>query len=643
MVRRNIPVVVDTYLWLSDQASEETRSIAVASHEWFRWLADEQNKSFSFRQDGATMTVRHERQRNGWYWYAYRKPAGRIYKAYLGRPAEITLQRLIEAATMLGQKADNDILSLQASQGQITQNTLHSLSEPLLAEKFIIPVTAATIPRPHLYARMTAGTQSKLVILSASAGYGKTSLLSSWCQQQGRTSNAAHAWVSLDILDNDPRVFWTHILTALNMAQPGLAASALALLHASRIKTTGMLYVIKTLLNACQQLTRDIVLLLDNYHTIQADELQQELTFLLDHLPARLHLVLAGRTDPPLPLARLRVEGVLTELRHADLRFNASETEFLLTKQHDAATAQKEYIQLTAQTEGWIAGIQLAARHLNEGEGTTFTKNRYLQEYLIEEVLLKQTPEIQQFLLQTSILERLQAPLCDALREQDNSQLLLETIEQLNLFIVPLDEEGQCYRYHTLFAEALRHRLQRTQATLVRDLHRRASRWYEVQGQLVSAIYHATQVADSENVKRLLDLKISADEVKTASQRKQTTTHWIDFIAVPEQTITPPLDYVTTPHTSLILLDPDRAILQKSSMAIRSAEEAEDDTLLEPLTRRERDVLQQLLRGASNREIAQSLIISEGTVKKHVSNICSKLGVQSRTQAMAKSISLALL
>lgn len=602
MARKHIPVVVDEYLWLSEQTVNTVReAIALESHDWYRWLADEQHLSFSFRHHDRAITARHERQRNGWYWYAYCKRNGQMHKTYLGRPGELTAARLRHGATVLSTKA---ALHTHSQKKPVLTNSLHNL---ILAEKFSVPITnTRLISRLHLLECLTRGAKSKLVLLSASAGYGKTTLLSAWCTNS-RLYNPqnACAWISLDINDDDSLTFWAHVLTALNRVQENIAVEPLALLRNAQAST--VLNALKMLINKCQILSSDITLILDNYHTIQTPAIQRALAFLLEHLPARLHLVIASRENPPLPLTRLRLQSSLTELSNTDLRFSTEETAQLLTTIMQRPISANECLPLTEYTEGWIAGIQLAAMHVQNSSRFTETlasglsKNRYILDYLIEDVFLRQASDIQHFLLQTSVLDRFTSSLCDAVREQADSQIQLEKLERLNMFLIPLDQQGQWYRYHHLFAQALRHHLHSNYPAEILNLHRQASIWYEEHDLLTPAVQHATHAHDIDTVQRL--------------QRQQ--------------------DAVYQSSCMLLASDPDLTRISQPLQTTMSP--SEPNLLLEPLTKREHDVLQQLLQGASNREIAQCLIISEGTVKKHVSNICSKLGVQSRTQVVVRS------
>jgi LuxR family maltose regulon positive regulatory protein len=404
---------------------------------------------------------------------------------------------------------------------------------PLLAAKLAIPPPRASlVPRPHLIERLQGGLRGPLTLLAAPPGCGKTSLLSAWrASPRGRAMLLA--WVALDAGDNDPLRFWSYILSALDGLAPG-AAAALALLEAPQPPPIEV--VLTPVLNALSDTPKEMVLALDDYHVITERAIHQGVGFLLEHLPSHLHLLLASRADPPLPLARLRASGAVTELRAADLRFSAPEAAAFLTEVMGLPLDTAAIAALEARTEGWIAGLQLAALSLQgrPAEGmaafiAAFTgSHRHVVDYLVEEVLERQAAAVQTFLLRTSILDRLCAPLCAAVvgaeEEQEGSdavcpdspdmanrrmimaaQRVLEGLERGNVFVVGLDEERQRYRYHHLFAEVLRSRVQQVQPRLVPELHRRASAWFERQGLTRDAIAHALAAGSHERAAVLLE------------------------------------------------------------------------------------------------------------------------------------------
>jgi len=383
----------------------------------------------------------------------------------------------------------------------------------LLVTKLAIPpVRSDLVARPRLTNQLQLGIRRPFTLIAAPAGFGKTTVLSAWLEDAPFSA----AWVSLERGDDDLIRFWPYVFTALERVHPGSGASALALLQGSDPQQLPPIETILTVwINGLAALPHEMVLILDDYHLITAQPIHQSVTYLVDHLPHRLHLVMATRADPPLPLARLRTRGHLTEIRAADLRFTSEETTAFLTRTLGLHLSGEDIAALEARTEGWIAGLQLAALSMQGRKDiSAFLKaftgsQRYIIDYLAEEVLARQPEPVQTFLLQTAILERLQGSLCEAVIGEHggeaSGQAMLEQVEQANLFLTPLDDERLWYRYHQLFAEALRHRLQRKDPTLVPELHRRASAWYEQQGLTHDAVHHALAATDFAQAARLIE------------------------------------------------------------------------------------------------------------------------------------------
>ena len=332
------------------------------------------------------------------------------------------------------------------------------------------------------------------------------------------------AWVSLDQSDNDPALFWAYFIAALQTVQPGAGDSALSLLHSPQPPSIEAL--LGTLVNEISTISRDpstdspiesgsstghsFVVVLDDYHVIDAQPVHSGITFLLDHLPPQVHLVIVGRSDPPLPLARLRGRGEMTELRASDLRFTPDEAAAFLNEAMGLDLSAQDVETLETRTEGWIAGLQLAALSMRGREdvsgfiGAFAGDDRYIVDYLVEEVLQRQPERVRSFLLQTSILERLSGPLCDAVTGHDDGKGVLEALERGNLFVVPLDDNRQWYRYHHLFADVLRAHSTDEEPDLEPTLRRRAAAWFEDHGMAAEAIEQAHAAGDHENVARLL-------------------------------------------------------------------------------------------------------------------------------------------
>ena len=388
---------------------------------------------------------------------------------------------------------------------------------PLLETKLYVPRSRrALVPRPRLSERLDQGTASKLTLVSAPAGFGKTTLLTEWLAA-GPAAPADErlvAWLSLDRGDNDPVSFWTYVIAALRTVASGVGDSALALLQAPRsppIET-----VLTALLNDLGATAGDIVLVLDDYHVVDARDVQDGMAFLLDHLPPQLHVVIAGRADPALPLARLRGRGELVEIRAAELRFTPDEAAAYLTEMMGLRLTAGDVAALEARTEGWIAALQLAALSMQGRDDVAgfiagfAGDDRYVVDYLVEEVLQRQPDRVQAFLLQTSILGRLSGSLCDAVTGQGGGKAMLEALDRGNLFLVPLDDRRRWYRYHHLFADVLHARLLDERPGQVPDLHRRASAWYEQNGEPAEAIGHALAAGDFGRAADLVELAIPA-------------------------------------------------------------------------------------------------------------------------------------
>ncbi len=394
---------------------------------------------------------------------------------------------------------------------------------PILTTKlYIPPPRPRVVSRPRLIGRLDAGLAAgaRLTLISASAGFGKTTLVSAWVTAltrpplpAGAEPGARAAWLSLDAGDNDPATFVTYLVAALQTAAPGIGAGALALLHAPQSQPPPFELLLTTLLNELSALPGRFILALDDAHMIEAPALSQALAFLIEHLPPHTHLVIATREDPPFPLARWRVRGQLTELRAADLRFTPAEAAEFLNQAMGLDLSAADIAALETRTEGWIAGLQLAALSMQGCADTasfiqSFTgSHHFVLDYLLEEVLQKQSAGVQAFLLRTSILGRLCGPLCDAvlLAPPASGQTTLEYLEHANLFIIPLDHERRWYRYHHLFGDLLRQRLgQGLAAAEIAELHIRASQWYEDHALEVEAFQHAAAANDIERAERLI-------------------------------------------------------------------------------------------------------------------------------------------
>ena len=345
-----------------------------------------------------------------------------------------------------------------------------------------------------------------LTLVSAPAGFGKTTLLAQWLTE----SSTPAAWLSLESEDNEPERFLSYLIATLQTLDSGIGTTALSLLHTPQPAPPETLLAMLTNDLASTDVG-DFALVLDDYHVITAQPLHQSMAFLLEHLPSHVHLILATRADPPLPLARLRARGQLTELRAAELRFATEEASAFLRAVTGLDLSTEAIATLESRTEGWIAGLQFAALSLRgrtdiSGFLTSFTgSHRFVLDYLSEEVLAQQDTSVQTFLLHTSVLDRLSGPLCEAVTGQGGGQAMLEALERANLFVVSLDDERGWYRYHHLFAEVLHSHLLQAEPALVPELHRRASTWFDQHGLAVEAVQHALAAPDVERVAHLIE------------------------------------------------------------------------------------------------------------------------------------------
>jgi LuxR family transcriptional regulator, maltose regulon positive regulatory protein len=402
------------------------------------------------------------------------------------------------------------------------------MSTPILATKlYVLPPQPRVVPRPRLTERLNESLHRRLTLISAPAGFGKTTLVSDWLAGAERPS----AWLSLDQGDSDPTRFLVYLVSALQTIAPSIGEGVLGALQSPQPPPTES--ILTALLNEISTIPDDFVLVLDDYHAVDAKPVDDALAFVLDHLPPQMHLIIATREDPHLPLSRLRARGQLAELRAADLRFTPSEAAEFLKGAMSLNLSPEDIAVLETRTEGWIAGLQLAALSMRGREDVAGLirafagDNRYIVDYLVEEVLQSQPERIRGFLLQTSILDRLSGPLCDAVTGQEEGNALLETLERGNFFVVPLDDKRQWYRYHHLFAEVLFAHLMQEQPGQVPTLHRRASEWYEQHGSAADAIRHALAAEDFERAADLVELAWPA----MRRSRQEATLHgWLETL-----------------------------------------------------------------------------------------------------------------
>jgi len=408
------------------------------------------------------------------------------------------------------------------------------MSTPILATKLYIPLPRAKIVLRHrLIERMNEGMHCKLTLISASAGFGKTTLISEWITGCKRPV----AWLSLDEGDNDPARFLMYLVAALQKIKANIGAGALAMLQSPQLPPTES--ILTNLLNDISTIADSFLMVLDDYHVIDSKPVDHALAFLIEHQPPQMHLVITTREDPQLPLSRLRARGQLTELRAADLRFSPAEAAEFLNRMMGLNLSSEDIAALEIRTEGWIAGLQLAALSLQGHTDTAgfiqaFTgSHRFVLDYLVEEVLQHQAEHLRSFLLKTAILDRFCPPLCNAVTESEDGKEILNILERRNMFLISLDDQRQWYRYHHLFTDVLQTHLNESQPEQVSSLHQRASAWYEQNGYPSDAIHHALAAKDFERAAGLIELAWPATEAGSIEPAK-----WLGWVKrLPEELV----------------------------------------------------------------------------------------------------------
>lgn len=481
------------------------------------------------------------------YWYAYRRHGPRMVKRYLGRGAELTLVRLEQVAAALALLQPAGVP--QDRPPDVPQAPAQAA--PILAPKLQPPrLPAALVARGRLHALLDAGRERRLTLVAAPAGFGKTTLVASWLRAQP----VAAAWVALDQADNDPIRFWRYLISACQTFEPGLGQTTLAMLAAALqppFEPRPQEMLLTPLLNELARRGEPALLVLEDYHVISSPLVHSGLAFLLEHLPAALHLIVITRSLPPLPLARLRARGEVCELQAADLRFSAEETGSFFLQTSRLVLDPGQIAQLDALLEGWAAGLRLLALALRGGApgpqiGQALAGfgggQRAVREYFIAEIVQALPAHVQAFLLRTAFLERLTGPLCDAVapepeRAPGRAAALLGELARANLFLEPLDDRGQWYRYHALFAEAMRYEArQRLGEQAVREVLLTASGWYAGQGMLAEAIEAALQAREWERaaglIERLAEGQQPVFELQQLHERGEYVTlrRWLETL-----------------------------------------------------------------------------------------------------------------
>jgi LuxR family maltose regulon positive regulatory protein len=397
---------------------------------------------------------------------------------------------------------------------------------PLLQTKLFVPLARPDlVPRPHLLNKLNGGLSGKLTLISAPAGYGKTTLLSDWIDQ----SDIPFCWLALEENDNDVVRFLTYFTAALQTIEAGIGEQIVSLLHSPQEVPYETILI--PLLNQVAQTGNHFALVLDDYHLIEGKDIQDALAFWLEHQPPTMHLVIASRSDPPLPLAKMRARREMMEVREADLRFSLDEADKLLNQVQNLNLSARDLQALTDRTEGWIVGLQMASFALMGNEDTSdyiqrFTgSHEYVADYLKDEVMNQLSDRVREFLLKTSILDRLTGRLCDAVANQTNSQHTLKQLKSSNLFLTSLDDESLWYQYHHLFADLLRQQLLESDADSVPSLYLRASHWFENNGYHPEAIEYALRGKHFERAIALIE-----QEAEQTLKRSEITTflQWIN-------------------------------------------------------------------------------------------------------------------
>ncbi|HEX6477763.1 MAG TPA: LuxR C-terminal-related transcriptional regulator [Ktedonobacteraceae bacterium] len=511
-------------------------NIVLDSPAWFGWLA--QVPSFAFSGKSGSYTARRETRHGDVYWYAYLRTGEKLTKKYLGKTSSLTIARLEDIAGLMQadqaasgrtfppaprMEHETDIpIATDGAKAPVVLTPRVPPSQqsdpltPLLATKLHVPrPRAQLVSRPELIERLQEGIQGPLTLVSAPAGFGKTTLLAQWLAESGTSV----AWLSLEPEDNEPTRFLMYLIAALQTLDPHIGRTGLTLLRMSPSMPpeTALTTLANDLVNRALD---DFALVLDDYHHITAEPIHRSVLFLLEHAPHQMHLILVTRADPPWPLARLRARGQLCEVRAAELRFASEEASTFLRAVMRLALSEEEIALLQSRTEGWIAGLQFAALSLRGRSDVSaylaaFTgSHRFVLDYLSEEVFARQDAPVQSFLLYTSVLDRLSAPLCDAVTGKPGSRAMLEALDHANLFLVSLDDERHWYRYHHLFADVLRGRLRQAEPALVPVLHRRASAWFEQHDMLAEAVQHALAAADFEHAAELIEQSYHAIGVR---------------------------------------------------------------------------------------------------------------------------------
>ncbi|NOK62080.1 MAG: hypothetical protein GFH27_549321n67 [Chloroflexi bacterium AL-W] len=587
MARTTPSVHDDTLVW---QTNNTRTVVIVGTSEWYAWL--DTISTFAFSSEQGSFTARKERrQRGGWYWKAYRKRAGKLYRCYLGKTEELSQDRLINAVQTLNERstktADTQSQTLLQPTNVdyryhdhfITRVQSHTMTANyhdvlLITKSTIPPLRQDIVPRKRLHTKLDQAITTKLTLVVAPAGYGKTTLLTEWITAWEKHADVTSVrpqitWLSLDESDNDPRRFWMYVAAAFAHIQPDIGHKVMTLLQSPQMRSIET--ILATLMNDLAASQQAIALVLDDYHLISTPEIHQTLTYFVERLPINVQLIIASRTEPPLPLARFRARREVTEIGGTDLRCTYDEAASLLHLVLHTELDTQDIRVLVNRTEGWMAGLQLAALSLQSSVDTATQlaslqgNDRYIWDYLIEEVLQQQSADVQRFLLHTSILDRLNVSLCDAVMGDQwerkaasghasikSGMSMLDYLERTNLFTIPLDNERRWYRYHHLFSDVLRTRLQTVDPAIMPTLHRRAAHWYEEHGLVTEAIHHALAAADYPHAGQLIE---QIAQTMLMHGEVVTLVRWLK--EMPEATMSPRL-YLSRAWIAMLYGNMDR-------------------------------------------------------------------------------------
>lgn len=541
MAQRTPYVKNGKLVYPADQCSQP---VDVESAEWWKILQKDTFRIFHYESDQGRFTARREKKCDKNYWYAYRVQQGKLIKAYLGKTANLTNKRLLDiaashfSATKL--EAPSGAQAALPERGKRKRDTGKKRSEVdgslLLLTKLLPPLARQDIvTRPDLLKKIKDGLQKKLLLITAAAGFGKTTLLGDWYHSAQRSPFFV-AWISLEKSENDLTTFWRYVTTAISRTCGRNLAMLPMMLYSPG--NPPIEYIIYNLLNNIAVLARDVVLVIENYHTILAQPIHDTLAFLLTHMPPQLHLILTSRSEPPLPLTLLRSQNQLAEIRAEDLRFTSEEVFSLFDMALHLHLSTENTTLLRGCTDGWAMGLRLALLAMQEHHDitTVIDSSGYvgssIDEYMIEEVIGQLPEYLQVFLMQTSITSSIQSSLCQALTGRNDCQRLIEEIEALGLFITRLDHKKQWYRYHQTFCNALRGCLERRQPQMVVTLHQRASQWYTSRNMMADAIEHLLEAQDFHGAINLLEEY--AEKVWMSNQRTPLL-HWLERL--PENVI----------------------------------------------------------------------------------------------------------